>query len=592
MTVEPAKRVDATGAVTRRAALSWGAALAAGLALTACSSSPSAQKPAPAGAATETPDPFTFRFAQSAQILSLDPAYTTRLESHRISAQILEPLVRADVNTGEPVAALAREWSISDDGLTYTFTLNEDVTFSDGTAFTAQAITANFDRWARLGRQELTHITQPFHLLFGSLPQQEGAGGTTEPELKPLVTQWEAADATTVRVQLERPSRSFLKVLTQPAYGIVLPSLMTSSGPLSSHPVGTGAFALESWEEQTVTLTRHTGYRGKAPQVERLVFTTVPDPEKRYYNLLQGKIDAYDQVALKDYVPLALDGYAVQSRDPYAITYLGLNLSHPAFADLRTRQALACSIDRSALSGTYYPQGTNTASDFLPALFQMKNEDMGQPYRYNLERAKELLAASEYQGDSIDFYYPTNLSLPSLPSPEAIYSMVAADLVEAGFTIVPKPYRWDDEGSEDIASSHPDFGLELTGFVGAYRDPTAFLGRILAPAATAPASISQTPASSESTSSPSPSPTSSDTQTGVSTTSYGTITRAIAEADTLTDIGAWRDAYRSINEDIAELMPAVPLFYPVSGVSQGERVISYTVSATCIDDFATVALNT
>lgn len=571
----------AAPALTRRTLIHYGSLLTAGFALAACSS-PTETEPSASAPTAESAGP-TFRFAQGAQVLTLDPAATYRVESHRISAQILEPLVRADVNTGEPSPSLAQRWEISEDGRTYTFTLVENATFSEGTQLTAEGVVANIERWAQLGRTPLTRMTQPFHQLFGTVQLAENSSSN------PLVTSWSAPSNTSLKITLSRPSRSFLKALTQPAFGLVLPRSIGADGHLTSTPIGTGAFMLSSWDGSTAVLTRNTAYRGEIPDLAAIEFLTIPDAEKRYYNLLEGSIDAYDQVALKDYVPLALDGYPVQSRDPYAIAYLGINLSHPAFDDARVRQALARAIDRAAIVEAYYPQGTNTAPDFIPALFQMKKEDMGQVYTYNLDRAQELLRASTYANQAIDFYYPVNLSLPSLPSPEGIYSLISANLVEAGFNIVPKPYRWSDAGTEDVPTSHPDYGLELTGFIGAFRDPTAFLGHVLTPAASAPTTISET--------SPSPTPTPSPTSTAAAaepakaSASYASILQAINEADTYTDITDWRNAYKEINDQVANLLSAIPLVYPVSGVTQGQRVRTYTVSATCIDDFSTVHID-
>lgn len=571
----------AAPALTRRTLIHYGSLLTAGLALAACSSPPETE-PSASASASESSGP-TFRFAQGAQVLTLDPAATYRVESHRISAQILEPLVRADVNTGEPSPSLAQTWEVSEDGRTYTFTLVENATFSEGTRLTTEGVVANIERWAQLGKAPLTRMTQPFHQLFGTVQLTENSSSS------PLVTSWSAPSSTSLKLTLSRPSRSFLKALTQPAFGLVLPSSIGADGYLTSTPIGTGAFMLSSWDGSTAVLTRNTAYRGEIPDLAAIEFLTIPDAEKRYYNLLEGSIDAYDQVALKDYVPLALDGYPVQSRDPYAIAYLGINLSHPAFDDARVRQALARAIDRAAIVEAYYPQGTNTAPDFIPALFQMKKEDMGQVYTYNLDRAQELLRASTYANQAIDFYYPVNLSLPSLPSPEGIYSLISANLVEAGFNIVPKPYRWSDAGTEDVPTAHPDYGLELTGFIGAFRDPTAFLGHVLTPAASAPTTISE--ASPSPTPTPSPTSTAAAAEPAKASASYASILQAINEADTHTDITDWRNAYKEINDQVANLLSAIPLVYPVSGVTQGQRVRTYTVSATCIDDFSTVHID-
>lgn len=563
----------------RRRFLQVSAALTAGIALTACTTTPAEQQEPEASASAK---PRTFRFAQAAQVLSLDPARTNRIESFRISAQVLEPLVQADSNTGEPVAGLAQRWSVSDDSLTYSFVLDSEAVFSDGSALTVEGVLANVERWKKLSGEPMSRTVQPYHQLFAP---EAGSG-------KPLVTDWEADGEHGVKVTLSRASVSFLKALTQPSYRLVEPGSIGSDGYVTGTPVGTGPFVVESWDGSTAVLTAVAGHRAVATGVDRLEFVTVPSAEKRYYHLLKGEIDAYDQVALKDYVPLALDGYPVQSRDPYAVAYLALNLAHPAFKDARARRALAHAIDRGKLVGDYYPQGTATANDFVPALFQVKNEESGTVYRFDQTKAKELLRSSLYANQEINFYYPVEASIPALPSPEGIYATISANLVEAGFNIVPKPYRWADADSEDTFALHEDAGLELTGFVGDFRDPTAFLGRVLAPAASAPEHLSIVPSSSatepgEAT----PSPTPSSVTDGMKVaTSYAQIMQAIEQADSVESVDERRASYRDINASVSELLCAVPLAYPVSGVTSSKRVTGYVVNATCIDDFSEITV--
>lgn len=562
--------------MNRRRFVQISAVITAGFTLSACSPSDSGDStdPEPSPSREER----IFRFAQAAPCLTLDPARTQRLESLRITAQILDPLVRADPNTGEPVSGLAQEWTISDDGLIYTFELDPQTTFSDGSALTPQALASNLERWEALGQQPLTRLTQPYHQLFGSVDSEE------QP---PLVTSWEIPSDQMLRVTLSRPSASFPKVLTQPALGIALPAIIGKDGYFTEDPIGTGAFKLDHWSEGSIRLAPNPHYSGAEPGIDVLEFVSLPDAEKRYYSLLQGNVDAFDQIGLEDYVPLALDGYAVQTRDPYAVAYVNINLSHPAFADVLTRQALAQAIDRSKIAADYYPQGTSTAYDFLPALFQTRHEKAREHYGYDSATAASLLKDSTYEGEPIDFYYPVQVSLATLPAPEAIYSVISANLVAAGFNIVPKPYRWDAPDSEDIPAHHPDYGLELTGFLGTFRDPSAFLGKVLAPASTAPDSLT-VPSASRSANSPSASP--SPETSATETTHHAEIIKALQAADIIEDVEVRRSAYREINAKLALLLPAIPLTYPVSGVTQGPRVRTYGVEATGLDRFNRIEL--
>lgn len=108
--------------ISRRTALRLGSLLAAGYTLTACGDS------APDNGSGETRR--IFRFAQGAAPYSLDPAFDPVSPTYRVTAQILETLVSADHYTGVPQEALASSWTISPDGLTYTFTLREGVSLA------------------------------------------------------------------------------------------------------------------------------------------------------------------------------------------------------------------------------------------------------------------------------------------------------------------------------------------------------------------------------------------------------------------------------------------------------------------------------
>ena len=77
----------------------------------------------------------------------LDPAFASDGETFRVSRQIFEGLVGVEPGTADPAPLLAESWEQSEDGLSYTFTLKEGVTFHDGTDFNAEAVCSNFDRW-------------------------------------------------------------------------------------------------------------------------------------------------------------------------------------------------------------------------------------------------------------------------------------------------------------------------------------------------------------------------------------------------------------------------------------------------------------
>lgn len=146
--------------VSRRDALRLGALLTCGFTLAACDSRK--------GSGGQDGEHRVFRFAQGAPAVSLDPALAPVTSTTRITSQILEPLVAANHYTGEPEPALATSWDISDDRRTYTFTLRENVKFSDGAALNTGAVLRNTDRWRALATNtDTAHLCVPLFPLYG-----------------------------------------------------------------------------------------------------------------------------------------------------------------------------------------------------------------------------------------------------------------------------------------------------------------------------------------------------------------------------------------------------------------------------------------
>ncbi|MCP3426231.1 ABC transporter substrate-binding protein [Rothia sp. AR01] len=516
------------------------------LALAGCSDE--ADPATPGGAASA--DPVRFVFANAAEAPTLDPSVTATLETSRIAAQILEPLVRANPDTGTAVPHLAESWSISPDGLAYTFTLRQDVRFQDGTDLTADAVARNFERWLRNTRAENVSQTTYQSIFRSSTPEGEPRDS--------IYQGCEAPDERTVVLRIADRYPPLLKALTQPAFGIGSPAAFEDEEAYLEHPVGTGPFRMGEREGGTVTLRRFDDHWGEAAQLDELAFTSITGAAKRYYHLVRGDVDGYDQVGLDDFVSLARRGMQVQQRDPYCVAFLALNQDFGPLKDRGVRQAVAHAINRGAVARGYYPEGTNVANDFTPALFQVGGEDTGSAYRQDQGLAKSLLEESEYDGEELTFYYPTDVSLPYLQQPAAVYAEIAADLVEAGFAIRPVPVRWGDNYLKRIAGEDSSRALALTGITGTYRDPADFVSPLFGQE--------------------NPLLGARDEEL------FARVRRAAA----LPDGQERSDLYRSINERVAEEMLAVPLAFPVSAVALSQRVRQYPLSATGVENFAHV----
>lgn len=519
-------------------------ALVAGLTgLTACAGDGDAAPEASPSPAVPTRG---FVFANAAAAPTLDPATGDGLETYRITTQVLEGLVTADPSTGEPVPALALSWEVAQDGLSYRFRLREDVRFHDGTGVDAAAVCANFDRWKSLGEDG---PRTAFDTVF-----RTNTSGT-----KPVYEGCTAPSPSTVVLSLASRYTPLLRALTQPAFGIASPASL-AAGTQGRHPVGTGPFRYSSGGGEHVVLTANPDYWGELGDIGTLEFRTIAEAELRYVALRLGQVDGYDQVGLDSFAPLARHGVQVLQRDPYSVSYLGLNQNVAPLDDPKVRAAVAAAVDRGAIVREHYPDGTRVADQFLPARFALDGTDLQLP-SYDPQRARELLASSSYDGRPLKFYYPRHTSRTYMQEPEKIYADIAAQLVRVGFTIQPVPVDWSDGYVERVQDPEGDHALHLLGWNGGYRDPDYFMAPLFG---------------------------SADGELGLEDTSlFGAVNRAAALPD-----GEERSAaYVTLNNRISRLLPAVPLAHPISAVAVGGSVASFPLTSTGFEEFNRVRLH-
>ena len=445
----------------------------------------------------------------------------------------------------------------------------------------------------------------------------------------PLVSSVVAKDNSVV-VTLSRPSLAFPRILTQQAFGIIDPSLFGSDQKLTGNPVGTGAFRVESFKDGTVRLLKNTHFDGQQPELDEIQISTLTSSDKRYFALMEGHIDACDQVNSSDLGQLARDGYQTPGRDPFSLVYLGLNTAHPVLKNISVRRAISHAVDRGALH-QYYPQGTSDAQTLISPSFRIKANDAKDYTDRNQNMARSLLAAAGYDNQMIECYYPADVSLPWMDTPQKVYSEMVGSLIEVGLNIKPVPLPWAEylEKSRDVSSER---GITLAGFYGMYRDPYAFFGPVLAQliaehqvrslitnaptdmttgltkknsdfpsshGADSNVQISATPnpqpsyspdplspeevsASPSLSATPSPSPTAAAV---APSPRFTEVMEAIRTADSAVSVDSQRELYAKVVSQLGQFMPAVPLLNVTSKVAVSREVQGYQTEQNAIELF-------
>jgi peptide/nickel transport system substrate-binding protein len=192
------------------------------------------------GPANQTPARHSITYGLTLSPSGFDPHINQSAEIGIVLRQVYDTLVYRDPTTNEIVPGLATGWSVSDDSLTYTFTLRSDVSFHDGTPFNAQAVAANLDRIASPNTR-----SQKALFLLGPY-----AG-------------YEVVDEYTIRIRLTEPYSPLLDSLAQFYLGIASPTALAehSLSRYQFHQVGTGPFAfIEYIPEDRIVLRRNPAY--------------------------------------------------------------------------------------------------------------------------------------------------------------------------------------------------------------------------------------------------------------------------------------------------------------------------------------------
>ena len=273
------------------------------------------------------------------------------------------------------VGCLAEDWTISEDGRTYTFNIRDGVTFSDGTPCDANAILANFN--AILENRERHTWLEMMNLLVGV----------------------SAPDDDTFVIEMSEP---YYPMLTELAcirpFAMISPNCMIDGSTKDgvNGYIGTGPYVLTDFvTDEYAVFERNEHYWGEAPAIQKITVKVIPDNQTRIMALENGEIDLIfgknmlDADAISQYVDS--EKFTVGLSDPTSTRHIVLNTTHDILGDKAVRQALQHATNRQAISeGIFY--GLEPAADTLYAA-TVPYCDVGlEPYAYDMDEAARLAA--------------------------------------------------------------------------------------------------------------------------------------------------------------------------------------------------------
>ncbi|MBF8159689.1 ABC transporter substrate-binding protein [Ectopseudomonas hydrolytica] len=399
--------------------------------------------------------------------------YTAATTADATAETLFERLVAFAPGSTDIVPALAQSWEISDDGLSYTFTLREGVKFHANKDFTpSRTFNADDVLWSFQRQLDPAH---PWHKLsLRGFPYAESMG------LGQLIERIEKLDEHRVRFILKHPEAPFLANLAMGFASIYSAEyaehLLASGKPerLNNAPIGTGPFVFERYaKDAQVRFRGNPDYWDGAPAIERLVLAITPEPNVRQQRLKAGDC----QIALYprpvDIPALKADPQLqVLELDSLLTAYIGINTRHPPLGDVRVRQAINLAFDKAAYIRAQFGEGNATpAVAPYPATLWGHDETL-RDWPHDPERARQLLAeAGHADGFALSIWTRPGGG-PTNPNPGIGAQMLQADLAAIGIRSDIRVFEW---GELIKRAKNGEHDLVFMGWAGDNGDPDNFL---------------------------------------------------------------------------------------------------------------------
>ncbi len=402
--------------------------------------------------------------------------YTAGTTFDAASQPIYNRLTEFERGATTLVAGLAESWTISPDGLVYTFNLRKGVKFHTTAKFRP---TRDFNADDVLfSFQRQLDPNHPFHKVSGgSYEYFEGM------DMPAVIDRIEKLDDHTVRFTLKRPEAPFLANIAMDFASIMsaeyADAMLKAGTPevIDLEPVGTGPFQRVAYQKDAVIRYKANPdyWRGKAP-IDNLVFAITPDASVRY-----AKLDANECQVMSYPNPADLDRMRqdpkveLLSQPGLNIGYLAFNTRKKPFDDVRVRQALNFAVNKAAIIEAVYQGAGTVAKNPIPPTIWSYN-DAVQDYAYDPQRAKQLLQEAGLADGFETDLWAMPVQRPYNPNARRMAEMIQADWAKIGVKAKIVSYEWGEYLKRLKAGDHQ---TALMGWTGDNGDPDNFLATLL-----------------------------------------------------------------------------------------------------------------
>ena len=368
---------------------------------TSGSSEPAAQP------AADHPNEITVGIAQDLDE-SLDPHKAVAAGTKEVMFNVFEGLMKPTPE-GDLIPAVAEKYEISDDQLTYTFTIRDGIKFHNGDPVTAEDVGESLARC------------------------KNGGDGIFEVEAFSNIQHMETADSRSISITLGEPDSEFLSYLT----AAVLPAGYDGQ---DTAPVGTGPFKFVSRAAQdNIVLERFDDYWGEKAYLDKVTYKIIENADSILMSLQSGAVDLFAHLTSTQVAQLG-DDFNIEEGTMNLVQAMYLNHAEKPFDDVRVRQALCCAIDRQQILDLAFDgYGSLIGSSMYPAFGKYFDDSLTNYYTHDVEKAKALLADAGYpDGFSMTITVPSNYQ-PHIDTAQVIVEQ----LKEVGITAEILPVTWE-----------------------------------------------------------------------------------------------------------------------------------------------------
>ena len=372
---------------------------------------------------------------------SLDPHKAVAAGTKEVMFNVFEGLVKP-TSEGDLTPAVAEKYEVSEDRLTYTFTLREGVQFHNGDTVTAEDVIYSINRCAAATDT-----------------------GVVPVEALSVIQKLEALDEKTVAITIAEPSNEFLSYLTV----AILPADYTEQ---DTKPVGTGPFKFVSRTAQdSIVMEKFAEYWGTPAYLDKVTFKIIENADSILMSLQSGAVDMFSHLTSYQVEQLG-EEFQVVEGTMNLVQALYLNNAVAPFDDVRVRQALCYAVDKQGIIDLAFDgYGSPIGSSMYPAFGKYFDDSLTNHYEYNVEKAKELLAEAGYADG-----FTMTITVPSNYQPHVDTAQVIAEQLKAvGVTAEIRLVEWGTWVSDVYGGR--DFQTTVVGFDASTMTARALLER-------------------------------------------------------------------------------------------------------------------